>query len=113
MPVAKCSEPLCPKDSWNRGRCSAHQFANDKAIKDSTAYRSVYATKRWRNLRMQVIKEQRGKCATPGCVNLATDVDHVVGMRDGGAAYDRSNLQALCHRHHSMKTISEVIHSKG
>ena len=38
----------------------------------------------------------------------ATDVDHIVPHRgDQKLFWDRSNWQALCHRHHSMKTRRE------
>ena len=38
----------------------------------------------------------------------ATDVDHVIPFRgDMSLFWDESNWQALCHRHHSMKTRRE------
>lgn len=32
--------------------------------------------------------------------------DHVVEVKDGGAAYDPDNGQCLCGRHHTLKTIA-------
>mgnify|MGYP000603720915 CR=1 FL=1 len=43
-------------------------------------------------------------CTKIGMVVVATDVDHVVRMSEGGAALDPNNLQSLCHRCHSNKT---------
>lgn len=43
-------------------------------------------------------------------VHIATDVDHIIPLRDGGAPFERSNLQGLCHSHHSSKTAGEVLH---
>jgi 5-methylcytosine-specific restriction protein A len=43
-----------------------------------------------------------GTCGEP-----ATDVDHVLRKAAGGAD-DDSNLQSLCHSHHSAKTAREV-----
>ena len=39
-----------------------------------------------------------------GLLGVATEVDHVLPMADGGAMYDEANLQALCKSHHSQKT---------
>lgn len=47
-------------------------------------------------------------CQVPGCTNMATDVDHVEPIEAGGAPFDRSNLQALCKKHHSAKTALET-----
>lgn len=46
-------------------------------------------------------------CATLGCGQAATDVDHVQRISEGGAKYDTANLQSLCHACHSRKTQSE------
>ena len=35
------------------------------------------------------------ECLVPGCVNVATDVDHVVALSNGGV-HDISNFQTLC-----------------
>ena len=37
------------------------------------------------------------------CGELATNVDHIIPRRDGGAD-ESNNFQALCHSHHSQKT---------
>lgn len=42
-------------------------------------------------------------CLAEGRTVLATDVDHIIPRRDGGADGD-GNLQSLCHSHHSRKT---------
>jgi hypothetical protein len=43
-------------------------------------------------------------CAAAGALTPAVEVDHIVPLARGGAAVDRSNLQSLCKRHHSIKT---------
>jgi len=40
-------------------------------------------------------------------LTIATDVDHVQALLSGGHPTDHGNLQALCHRHHSIKTRQE------
>lgn len=42
-------------------------------------------------------------CLAEGRTTLATDVDHIVPRRQGGSD-EASNLQPLCHSHHSQKT---------
>ena len=43
-------------------------------------------------------------CQAPGCNEPATDVDHIVPLRQGGARLETNNLQSLCHSCHSRKT---------
>lgn len=42
-------------------------------------------------------------CLAEGRTTVATDVDHIVPRRQGGSD-EESNLQPLCHSHHSQKT---------
>lgn len=36
---------------------------------------------------------------------MATEIDHIIPVRQGGAVWDDDNLQALCKPCHSVKTI--------
>jgi 5-methylcytosine-specific restriction endonuclease McrA len=56
--------------------------------------RSVYRTAMWLRRRRQVLFEQP-LCALCG-ERLATEVDHIVPLEEGGAPYDRENLRGLC-----------------
>ena len=48
------------------------------------------------------------ECMKEGRYVKATDIDHIVPHRgDQKLFWDQSNWQALCHRHHSMKTRRE------
>lgn len=38
----------------------------------------------------------------------ATDVDHITRIEEGGDPWDETNLQGLCHSHHSQKTARET-----
>jgi 5-methylcytosine-specific restriction endonuclease McrA len=42
------------------------------------------------------------------CPELASEVDHIVALRDGGDPYDTANCQPLCHAHHAAKTARET-----
>lgn len=64
---------------------------------------------RWQRLRLMFLRAHPlcVVCGQAGRVVAATDVDHIVAKRDGGAdAWD--NLQSLCHACHSRKTMSEL-----
>lgn len=64
-----------------------------------------YRSEAWREVRRRVLKAAGYRCAVPGCPARATHVDHVQSRRVAPArALDPSNLQPLCHRHHSAKT---------
>lgn len=60
---------------------------------------------RWRRLRLMQLRANPlcVECAKLGRVVAATDVDHIIPKRDGGTD-EASNLQSLCHAHHSQKT---------
>lgn len=55
----------------------------------------------WRVLRREVLDDEPFCRA---CGSVATDVDHIMPRRRGGSD-DRTNLQSLCHRCHSAKTM--------
>ena len=70
---------------------------------------AYYATARWRKLRRMVLARQP-LCADPfgvhamlGEIVPATEVDHIVPVREGGEN-SLENLQALCASCHSRKT---------
>ncbi|MCA9312292.1 MAG: HNH endonuclease [Phycisphaerales bacterium] len=46
-------------------------------------------------------------CQRDGRTTPATEVDHVVPIRAGGARLDQANLQALCKSCHSRKTVRD------
>jgi 5-methylcytosine-specific restriction endonuclease McrA len=101
-----CGEYAAPHET----RCPPHVRIEDGKIdrKGKTLYRSAA----WRRVRREVLKAHPW-CQAPDCTNMAFAVDHIVPLREGGAKLARSNLQALCARHHSQKTIREVIHRKA
>lgn len=52
----------------------------------------------WRRVRLRVLDRDGGVCQIrgPGCEVDATEVDHIVPWRVGGALYDPDNLRAAC-----------------
>lgn len=89
-PKHPCTFPGCRALISGKGsRCPEHDD-------------SIYGLRVWRNLRDSYIRDHP-YCEAPGCRAPATDVDHKIARRDGGLD-TYSNLQSLCHRHHSIKT---------
>ena len=106
--LAPCVVSGCP-ELTRETRCALHTRTYDAEHRGD--FRDVYRSRRWKGLRRQVIQEHPF-CQEPGCTRPTTDVDHVIPMREGGEPYDRANLQALCHAHHSGKTAREVWHGQ-
>jgi len=63
----------------------------------------------WHRLRAKQLQDEPlcRHCHARGIIELATDVDHIVPIANGGAPLDQSNLQSLCHLCHTRKTNSE------
>ncbi len=60
--------------------------------------------RRWRKVRLIQLRREP-LCRR--CGELATEVDHIVPIAKGGAMSDLANLQALCKRCHSRKTVAQ------
>jgi 5-methylcytosine-specific restriction protein A len=68
-------------------------------------------TRRSQQARAQQLRDHP-MCQTPGCPRLATDVDHITPLAEGGNRFDRSNLQSLCDQHHKQKTNTDARRGK-
>lgn len=99
-----CLAPGCPEVVTTSGlaRCPAHQRAFERArfraLRPKTTAQGYGG--RWQRLRAAYLR------AFPDCAWCgaeATEVDHVVSLRDGGGN-DWQNLRPLCHRCHSRRT---------
>ena len=125
-----CTFPLCPDRAETRGLCEKH--GSQRKVPCSTPGCGGFnccqsgcrgACERCFKLARRTRDRKRGNAAARGygaawrkrrkkfieenptcpCGQPATDVDHVIARRVGGAD-DVSNYQALCHRCHSRKT---------
>ncbi len=107
-----CNEHGCPEIvPPGQSRCTRHRRSQDRAWEKRTQreaqpHRAVYRDDRWPALKVQVRREE--PYCRAGCGRPTTDVDHIVAVQDGGAPFDRGNLQGLCKQHHSEKTAREV-----
>lgn len=107
-----CLRPGC-KGLVHDGVCSV--CGEDARKRSSAEYDAQRGTstergygRLWRKLRLMFLSENPlcVECELDGLVVAATDVDHIIPKRQGGTD-DWSNLQALCHSHHSQKTANE------
>ena len=104
MPVRLCSTPRCPEVATCRGRCAGH--ARERNAETRSQNKHIYNKKRWILLRRRKLFLSP-LCEWEGCDEIATDVHHVQALQAGGLPYSLSNLQALCHSHHSRITRQE------
>ena len=58
----------------------------------------LYTSGPWRRVRLYVLERDGGLCQIrdAGCLVVATQVDHIVPLGDGGDALDPDNLRASC-----------------
>lgn len=58
----------------------------------------VYRHKAWPITRAAILERDAHRCQIngPKCKSIATEVDHIVPTRDGGAWFDPDNLRAAC-----------------
>lgn len=101
MPTRLCLEPRCHTPAHYRGRCPTHARSRERT---THKHRHVYNSKRWANTRKRQLHDHP-LCSV--CGHIATDVDHITPIEQGGDVWSPSNLQSLCHQHHSQKTRRE------
>lgn len=105
--------PSRPRQACEYPGCRATQRGGRFCPRHRPRYRTpdhkrVYQTKQWLKTRAVVLLKHPlcVACLRKGKTARATDVDHIVPRRSGGAD-TLDNLQALCHSCHSQKTRAE------
>lgn len=114
MPSSPCVEPSCGSLAVYRGRCAVHSKDRERETHRTgrltpTSGR-IYGQKRWILLRRRQLFDEPlcRECAKEGRETIATLVDHIVPVEDGGEPWSLDNLQSLCAPHHGVKTSREV-----
>ena len=107
-PDHPCAQQGCPRlIPKGKKYCTEHAALHPEEVR-SAAGRGYGSA--WQKARKQYLEAHPlcVECMKEGRYVKATDVDHIVPHRgDQKLFWDRSNWQALCHRHHSMKTRRE------
>lgn len=101
------SKPRSLAGIINRRRAADAEY--NRARRDP-ATAAVYRSARWSALRARVLRDEPlcRACAVAGRTELATQVDHIVGVRvRPDLAYDRDNTQPLCSVCHAEKSAAE------
>jgi len=105
-PLRPCTSPGCP-ELVASGRCDDHELDRTRRYIRSRSERDpFYRSVRWRRFRHAYLIEHPlcMECQATGRIEAATEVDHIVSRRRGGADFDESNLRALCAACHARKT---------
>jgi hypothetical protein len=68
-------------------------------------------TRRWSKTRAAKLRANP-ICQHPGCRHVATEVDHVQPLSQGGDRFDWSNLASLCRQHHQVKSTADALAGK-
>ncbi|WP_394260804.1 HNH endonuclease [Moraxella boevrei] len=114
-----CRYRGCPNLVTSRmmkGFCDEHAEHRNGWLK--TQRQKGNTTKRgygnaWRKLRNQIMERDAYLCQickANGKITQAQAVDHIINKASGGTD-DQSNLQAICHACHKLKTQSESKHA--
>lgn len=107
-----CSgDPLCPVMLPRPGKCPEHRRAAERGITRGRRTEDWRKSKKWTLTSRRVLREEP---ICPGypvefeCGRLTQVCDHKLSTTDGGAPFERSNLQGLCRSCASRKTADEV-----
>ena len=110
-PNTPCRHPGCAAlVPYGQKYCEEHKKLHPEETRSANS-RGYGAA--WQKARKQFLSEHPlcEECMKEGRYVMATDVDHVKAHRgDRTLFWDRSNWRALCHRHHSEKTVREDNH---
>lgn len=108
MPSFPCLEPGCGRLATYRGRCAAHSKDRERETHRTGRLEPssgrMYDRIKWQRTRRAQLQREP-LCAV--CFELATDVDHIVPLEDGGEPWAPRNLQSLCHACHARKSRGE------
>ena len=84
-------------------RCTEHQKQREKARVEREVWRDYGP--QWKHIRRRVLRAEPN-CRM--CGEEATEVDHIVSLKEGGT-HDLENLRPLCKSCHSRRTYYDTL----
>lgn len=102
MPKAAPSRCVmrCGRFATHQGRCEEHQR---KPWEQTSKRNEIIDQAKWLKVRRWVRAEEKS-CRHCGS-RTRLEVDHIIEVADGGAMYERANIQVLCADCHQKKTL--------
>lgn len=106
-PLHPCSYPGC-NNLVEAGRCDQHKVTADQTWQRDAERQGLYG-RRWKRIRAAhlAVNPWCVRCLEDGEYIPATDVDHIVDHKGDVELFYKGDLQSLCHKHHSEKTVTE------
>lgn len=105
MPHRVCLEPRCGDTAAYRGRCAGHARKRERITHPN---KHIYNSAKWKRTRRRQLHDHP-LCRECGVV--ATDVDHIQPIEQGGDVWSFTNLRSLCHSCHSRITRGAQVQS--
>lgn len=98
--------PYAPPRHGQKRREALRKLSNREYSRWTRKNQSFYGSSVWRKVRNTFIQQNPlcAHCKVEGITKEADVVDHIVEIKDGGAALNPTNLQSLCHAHHNKKS---------
>lgn len=94
-------------------QCPCRRQAKARADKARPNARQRGYDGEWEAFRVAYLKDHP-RCRAPGCTERATDVDHILSVRDRpDLRLARHNCRPFCHRHHSQRTARDQAFGRG
>lgn len=112
-----CTYPGCGRlvEGGGKSRCDLHRKKEERERSarrraDPTDDVHLYRSARWRSARALFMRQHSmcAQCKRDGALTPATEMDHIISVKDGGEFWDLNNWQSLCHACHSRKTMREL-----
>ena len=95
-------KPVTHRPNWIAPKEPNKMFDRPRSDEEKNIYNTVYNTPRWRAIR-DLVRQRDPICKRCNCEPTHT-IDHIIPIRNGGDAWDMSNMQGLCKRCNISKT---------